>query len=230
MNTKLIEKIQKLLSLSESSNENEAKIAMLKAQELLIKHKLSLQEVKNIRINNSKIKDDVTNISFTKAKWKGKLAYLIAENFGCYSYYKTRRIHRITFFGREEDVRVCNIVLEYAVDCIESTIKRLNREYIKNGYSTKGVGNDYAIGFIEGLKENFEKQKKSNEEWGLVLFKDKEVIEEYSKKKFSGSINTNSTFKGNSDVYYQGLENGKKFSISDKITEGKDDDILQVEG
>ena len=42
MDEKLIEKIKKLLALSESSNENEAKIAMLKAQELLAKHKLSI--------------------------------------------------------------------------------------------------------------------------------------------------------------------------------------------
>lgn len=229
MDSKLIEKIQKLLSLSESSNENEAKIAMLKAQELLVKHKLSLQEVKNIKINNSKIKDDITNISFTKAKWKGKLAHLIADNFGCYNYYKTRRVNTITFFGREEDVKVCNIVLQYAVDCIETSIKRLQREYIKNGYSTRGVGNDYAMGFIEGLRENFESQKKANQEWGLVLFKDKEVVEEYSKKVFKRSININSTFKGNSDVYYEGIENGKKFSISDKITGGEMDENLQLE-
>jgi uncharacterized protein YoaH (UPF0181 family) len=36
--SKIVEKIQKLLALSESSNENEAKLSMLKAQELLAKH------------------------------------------------------------------------------------------------------------------------------------------------------------------------------------------------
>ena len=46
MDTKVIEKIQKLLALSESSNENEAHAAMLRAQALLAKHKLSLKEVK----------------------------------------------------------------------------------------------------------------------------------------------------------------------------------------
>ena len=35
------EKIQKLLSLAGSSNENEARAAMLKAKELMAKHKMS---------------------------------------------------------------------------------------------------------------------------------------------------------------------------------------------
>ena len=223
MNINLIEKIKKLLALSESSKENEAQIAMLKAQELLAKHKLSMQEVKNFKTNNSKIKDDVSKITFTKAKWKGKLAFIIAENFGCYNYYKTRRINTITFFGREEDVTVCNIVLEYAVNCINNTVKRLKYQYSKNGYSTRGLENDYAVGFVNGLNEKFQEQKKANQKWGLVLIKDKEVIEAYNKKKFKKSININSKFQGNADVYYQGIKDGKKFSISDKIEETTDE-------
>ncbi|WP_253200797.1 hypothetical protein [Clostridium sp. CF012] len=205
------------------------KVAMLKAQELLAKHKLSMQEVTSFKKYNSKIKDNVSSISFTKAKWKGKLTQLIAENFGCFNYYKTRRVNTITFFGREEDILVCNIALEYAVDCIENTIKRIQREYAKDGYSVKGVGNDYAMGFIVGLKENFEEQKKANQEWGLVLVKDKEVVEAYNQKTFKHSINTNTTFQGNTDIYYKGVEDGEKFSISNKISEGENEEVLGLE-
>jgi hypothetical protein len=220
MNIKLIDKIQKLLALSESSNENEAQAAMLKAQQLLIKHKLSIREVKEFRIYNSEIKDKVSKITFTKAKWKANLASLIANNFGCYYYFKTKGTHTITFFGREEDVIVCNIVLEYAVDCINSVVKKLRYQYIKNGYSTKGLENDYAIGFIKGMNMKFEEQKQKNKEWGLVLVKDSQVIEAYENKKkgFKGSVNTSTTFQGYSEVYYQGIDDGKSFSISDKVT------------
>lgn len=104
MNIGIIEKIKKLLSLSESSNENEAKIAMLKAQELLMKHKLSMREVKEFKVYNSAIKEKASSITFTKAKWKSKLAKLIADNFGCYHYFHSRYSHQIVFFGREEDI------------------------------------------------------------------------------------------------------------------------------
>lgn len=230
MNIKIVEKIKKLLALSESSNEHEAQIAMLKAKELLVRYKLSLKEVKEFKIYDSKIKEKVSSVSFTKAKWKSELAELIADNFGCYQYFKTRYSHTIVFFGREEDIAVCNIVLEYAIDCINSAVKRLKYQYTRDGYYTKGLENDYAMGFIDGLKKEFEKQKRANQEWGLVLVKDNEVVETYNQIKFRGSINTSIHFQGYSDVYKKGHEDGENFSISDKIAEGETDEQLQLKG
>ncbi|MCT8978672.1 DUF2786 domain-containing protein [Clostridium sp. CX1] len=228
MDIKVVEKIKKLLALSESSNENEAKVSLLKAQELLAKHKLSLKEVKEFKIYNSSIKEKISTISFTKAKWKAKLAKLIADNFGCYYYFKSRRSHTIAFFGREEDIIVCNIVLEYAVDCINSSVRKLRYQYSRDGYSTKGLENDYALGFIKGLNSMFEEQKKANQDWGLVLVKDAEVIEAHENIKFKGSINTKTQFQGYTEVYNQGCEDGEKFSISDKIAEGETEEQLAL--
>ena len=221
LNSKIIEKIQKLLSLSESTNENEAKIAMLKAQELLIKYKISMFEVEDFKanesINKSKIEDKRTNVSFTKAKWKASLAITIANNFKCYNYLKTRSIHTIVFFGRKEDVIICNIVLEYAINCIENGIYDIRKEYGKLNRSIIGVSNDYAMGFVAGLSKRFEEQKEANKEWGLILVKDKEVIESYNKKVWQGHLDTSSEFRGNGDSYRKGEKDGKEFNISDKI-------------
>lgn len=215
MDTKIIERIQKLLALSESSNEHEAKIAMLKAQELLIKHKLSLKEIEDHKDIN--VIENRTNVTFTKAKWKGQLADVIAENFGCYCFFRTHKTHEIVFIGRDEDVTVCIIVLEYAIDCINSVVKKLRYEYSKDGYSTKGLENDYALGFIEGLNKAFEKQKETNQEWGLILVKDQAVIDKYNNIEFERTINIYTKFQGFGDVYYQGVEDGSHFSISDRI-------------
>lgn len=230
MDTKIIEKIQKLLALSESSNEHEAQASMVKAQQFLAKHKLTLREVKEFKVYSSPIKERKTKVSFTKAKWKANLAEVIADTFGCYHFFKTRRTNTITFFGREEDIIVCNIVLEYAIDCIDSVVKKLRYQYLREGYSTKGLENDYAMGFIAGLEEKFEEQKKANQEWGLVLVKDSQVIEAYEnlEKGFIGSINTDTSFKGYTEVYQQGYGDGKCFSISDKITEGDEEEILPI--
>lgn len=229
MDTKIVKKIKKLLALSESSNEHEAELSMLKAQELLAKHKLSLKEVNQLEINSNIIKENITKISFTKAKWKASLASVIAENFSCYLYYKTRRTHTITFFGREEDVLVCGIVLEYAIDCICSVVKRLRYQYKKDGYSTRGLENDYALGFVGGLSKKFEEQKKVNQEWGLILVKDKEVTDLYKKIKFrKRKVNTSTQFNGYTDAYKQGFVDGKKFSISDKITEGETEETVAL--
>ncbi|WP_142413086.1 DUF2786 domain-containing protein [Hathewaya massiliensis] len=230
MDIKVVEKIKKLLALSESNNEHEAKASLLKAQELLAKHKLSLKEVKEFKIYNNSIKEKVSTVSFTKAKWKAKLAGVIADNFGCYYYFKTRRSHTIAFFGREEDTLVCNIVLEYAVDCINSSVRKLRYQYSKDGHSTKGLENDYALGFIKGLNYMFEQQK-ANQEWGLVLVKDAEVVEAHENINFKRTISTRTKFKGYADVYYKGCEDGEMFSISDKIAEGevKEEPLLASE-
>jgi hypothetical protein len=228
LDTKIIERIHKLLALSESSNSHEAELAMLKAQELLVKHKLSLKEVKEFKIVNSAIKENITKITFTKAKWKANLAQLIADNFSCYLFFKTRQTNTITFFGREEDITVCNIILEYAIDCISSAVKRLKYQYTREGYSTKGLENDYALGFIVGLAQKFEEQKRANQEWGLVLVKDKEVTEAYGQKKFKRSINTNPKYRGHAEVYKKGKEDGERFSISDKITQGDTEENLAL--
>lgn len=227
MENNIIIKIKKLLALSESSNEYEAKVAMLKAQELLAKHKLSLKEIEEHEDIN--VMEGKTNITFRQGKWKGKLADLIAENFGCYHYYRTNRTHTIIFMGKdEEDVTVCKMMLEYAVDSINSVVNRLRYQYRKEGYSTKGLENDYALGFIEGLEYAFEEQKQENQEWGLVLARDKEVVEAYEKKEFIGSINTNTNFQGFNEAYFKGVEDGEKFSISDKIV-GDEKGTLQIE-
>ncbi|WP_294363808.1 DUF2786 domain-containing protein, partial [uncultured Clostridium sp.] len=85
----IIVKIKKLLALSKSSNENESQNAMLKAQKLLIKHKLSLQEVERYSKENIKIENLKTEQKFRGKSWKSNLARVIADNFGCFIYYNT---------------------------------------------------------------------------------------------------------------------------------------------
>lgn len=76
---------------------------------------------------------------------------------------------------------------------------------MRDGYSTKRLESDYAIGFITGLEKNL-KQKRANQEWGLVLVKDQEVVKAYEQIK----------------------NDGEKFSISDKIAEGDTEEILDL--
>ena len=61
-----------------------------------------------------------------------------------------------------------------------------------------------------------------------MLVKDQDVIEAYNQKEFKGSVNTNSQFKGFSEAYYEGCEDGEKFSISDKIAEKDVFEILEL--
>lgn len=118
--------------------------------------------------------------------------------------------------------------MEYAVDCINSAVKRLRSQYIRDGYYTKGLENDYAMGFIDGLRAKYEEQRKANQKWELVLVKDEEVVEAYSQIKFRHTIDTNIKYHGYSDVYENGYEDGQKFNISDKIAKDDTDETLAI--
>jgi len=225
----VIIKIQKLLALSKSSNQNEAQNAMLKAQKLLIKYKLSLQEVERYSKENIKIKDFKTEQKFRGKSWKSNLARVIADNFGCFLYYNTGnyKVHRVCFYGKQEDVIIANIMFEYAVKWINlegnKLVKRMKQDKRRKHFD--GIKNDYAIGFIYGLRERFEFQIKENKEWGLVIQKDKIVVDSYN--KFSsefGKISVNEKFNRHIKAYKKGKEDGKKFDISDKIeNEGEEE-------
>lgn len=218
----IIIKIQKLLALSKSPNQNEAQNAMLKAQKLLIKYKLSLQEVESFSKENVKIEDFRTEQKFRGKSWKSNLAKVIADNFRCFMYFNTEsyKVHRVCFYGKEEDVIISNIMFEYAVKWINlegnKLVKRMKQDKRRKYFD--GIKNDYALGFIFGLEERFRSQIKENEKWGLVLQKDQVVIDSYT--KFSngfGKISANEEFNRHLKAYNQGKENGNKFDISDKI-------------
>ncbi|MDQ0149604.1 DUF2786 domain-containing protein [Eubacterium multiforme] len=228
MDNEIIIKIKKLLALSKSSNENEAKNAMLKAQQLMIKHKITIQEAENFEEIN--IGEETSNIKFRSIKWKANLASVIADNFGCILYYNThsKGVHEIKFYGKEEDRIICSIMMAYAVKCIESSsIKYINelrkdrrRKHFKN------IKTDYALGFINGLKVQFDKQVKSNE-WGLVIVRDRKVDEMFNEfSKDFGSISVREVYKDNAKAFKKGQDEGERFSISDKIE--KEDELKQI--
>lgn len=211
MDNGVVQKIKKLLALSDSNNQHEAESAMLKAQELLAKHNISLADIKDSSPRT--VVEDVTDFTFTKAKWKALLANIIAKNFKCMCFIKTRRTNNIVFLGTSEDVAVCKVMFEYAVDAIKIETKKMAYTYRKSGYSTNGLESDYALGFARGLNNKFEEQKTAHQEWGLVLTVPQEVINTYKNMEFKKTISPQE-YRGNRDVYLEGIEAGKNFDIN----------------
>lgn len=224
----VIKKIQKLLALAKSSNEHEAQTAMLQVQKLMVKHKLTMKEVEEAKKQPINIADERTNVTYTRARWKIGLAMTIAENFSCYAYNKINKTRTICFFGKDEDVMVCKIMLEYALNVINSEVNKFKNQYKKQGKSTRGIENMYAIGFVEGLATSFEKQKEENkQEWGLVLVKDEAVVQAYESKGLVKSKIKPIEIVNDDNIYNKGIRDGKKFNISDKIAnDGVKQDVI----
>lgn len=225
----IILKIQKLLALSKSSNENESQNAMMMAQRLLVKYKLSLKDIEQYKNETIKVNENRTGIKFRGSNWKSNLSQIIADNFGCYLFYRTGRTHEICFYGKEEDVIICSIMLEYAIKCINSNGDKLIRK-LKQDRRRKyfdGIKNDYALGFVRGLNERFQEQIQSNKEWALVLVKEQIVIDKYN--EFSndfGTVQADINFKKHLFAFKLGKLDGKNFDISNKIENDAEEDRL----
>lgn len=227
MNKEVIERIKKLLALSESSNEHESSTAMLQVQKLLVKHKLSMKEIEEFGEKEPiNVVDDMSDICMTTGKWKGILSMVICDNFGCYCYSQSKnRKTYITFVGKDTDVTVCKIVLKYAIDCIKSRVDSFKKQYKKEGRSIRGLEVTYALSFIKGLKQAFEDQKKANEqEWGLVLVKDPEVEKAWSELSLRSGEKYKAKVVNDNNLRDSAYQEGKNFSVSDRIAkEGSGD-------
>lgn len=176
------EKIKKLLALAESPNEHEARAALLKARELMAEHKIKeedLQDTANRKVNIVKTKH---TCSKRKNPWVVDVATVIGENYCCqavYSHKYGKQTNTIEFIGLDEDIDICIMVFNYAMDCALSQIKRIEEDndcYYK-GY-VRRLCNSYGKGFAIGLITAFEEQneqKADETEWGLVLQMPQEV-------------------------------------------------------
>ena len=175
---KVIDKIEKLLALSSSSNENEARAAMMKAQELMAKYEIKREQLKDGEQEERRIVN-FSSVPF-RDEWIHMVRGVIAENFRCRRIAVSRvgsgGAFRIRFYGYEEDAEICINIFNYAVKVIRKRFMVLRAIYADAG---RGFGNDekmnYVLGFCHGLEKNFEEQKAQSQSFALALVTPKAV-------------------------------------------------------
>lgn len=168
------EKIAKLLALSTSPNESEAQAALLKARELMAKHKLrpeECQEKQDARVIVQTIGVECTKMTDT---WALALGSIIGKRYCC----KVFRHHahgakkvEVGFVGLADDFEVCRKIYLYAYQCVKSRCERIQARERRQcgGTEIREMCNAYGWGFCYGLEEAFQKQEREHQEWGLVL-------------------------------------------------------------
>lgn len=214
-------KIRKLLALSTSPNENEAKTAMLKAQDLMVKHSLTMRDVEIEEQQEPDVTVGVTTHTYTQAKWKPALANVIAHNFRCHSVGRRQqgrgKSTRICFVGLEDDVDIAMAVYSYAMNFIIKESGRLKRCYYKGEGSAKGIESSYAFGFVRGLNEQYKRQIEDKEEYAMVLVRDKRVDDFLKEHAVTKDIAFPSNKNYNSFAAAMGYSDGNTFSTSDRL-------------
>ncbi len=170
--SKVVDKIEKLLALAGSDNENEARSAMVKAQELMAKYEIDRERIQGreqrerqvIYLSGGPFRDE----------WVNMVATVIAENFRCRCITVKRRktggSFRIRFYGYEEDAEICINIFNYAVKVVRNRFVTLRAIYAEAGREfRRNEKMNYIDGFCHGLDRNFEEQKKQSQSFALAL-------------------------------------------------------------
>lgn len=211
---KVLDKVRKMLALAGNNpSEEEAQSAMLLAQKLMVKHNLTMDDVEVP--NEEKEVTEETVTGFTRTPWWYKsLGSIIAGNFKCECFYRNRNGQSsVRFLGLAEDVQIAKEIYKYAFDSINYHARKYVRRVRDNGGNTKGVRNDFVVGYLEGLKAKFEEQKEANkEDWGLVLVLDPAVQDVLDNMKFTKSKPSRATRQGNAEAYSSGYKHGNSFA------------------
>lgn len=152
-----LDKVRKLMRLSESANQNEAALAAAKAQEIIDRFKIekfSLEYDEDKSRADEPIKDfgfdPIDNSSTQRVTWKIRLAGSIARENQCKAY-STRG--RVCLVGRASDVNTVRYLYAWMVREVEQLSKR----------DCAGCGrtyhNNYKIGCVETIANRLHAQR-----------------------------------------------------------------------
>ncbi len=227
----IIEKIQKLLALANSPNEHEAKAATARANALLIKYNLSLQQVEDHE--SEYVVDKVASSGYTLKPHWNNLIHLLQKYFfvkivilktfdgyssGEYAYEKSARTrYKKTFqiLGTKENAQIANYIFHY----LDRVYPELWKDvYERNANLKPNDKQSYFDGLTEGISILLEETKmRVEEEYGLVLVKDPKLqkfVEENSNGKY-GSGGGSDNF--NKELYDKGVQDGKGVTLRKPI-------------
>lgn len=202
----LMNKVNKLLALAGNNpSQEEANSAYLKAQKLIAEYNLNMDEF-------SEEKDEIVMLPCIHSNNEGyrtMLANVLAANFRCRPIMSGNTVH---FIGYKTDVEVCVQVFNHAYKVSHNAGLRIERDYRKKGWSTRGVANSYYRGFCAGIKEVLDEQCRA-----LMIVVPDEVDEEVSQRA-NGTYGGGMRMRGyDSESFNAGKQAGRDHMRSRQI-------------
>lgn len=150
-------KIKGLLRLGQSPNTAEAKAALAKAQEMILKYGIEDQ---------GEIIEYKTAVSYSAQRnpWTENLAYKISTSYRCEAFLektKNHRIQHVCFVGYDIDIEICRRAFNYTYELIINWIedqrlinKKRDPEDRLSTSEFHILCNSFAMSFIKGLFSN----------------------------------------------------------------------------
>ena len=219
MSDSIIKKVKKLLSLANSANENEAKLAAAKANELLIKHNLNLQSVNNTDLTYLRFDTKTEGLTF-KAHHRLICSKILAQYFfvnpimnKSWQGYNKNRMKKILFIGTAENCEIANYIFIF----LSRLYPQLWKDYrtANNIHATHRIS--YYHGLSDGIAKTLEETKiRVENETGLILKEDAKLKEYVSK---ISRVSYRKTDRISSSALEDGYNDGLKVKLRKGIKE-----------
>ncbi|MBF0226878.1 MAG: DUF2786 domain-containing protein [Desulfobacterales bacterium] len=228
---KILARIHKLLALAESSNPNEAEVAMAKAYELMEKYNIELIEQNKEREYISIV---LGTVALKHRLEEYSIANLLRDFYFVHPIWipsyvvergKMGKILEIN--GTIENVQIASYVYDFVNHYMQSQWK----EYNKHKKLTKHKMSDFAVGIIKGFvqKLEFQQNVRSNKKWEIVKADDA-MMKEYLAYKYPKiSSFTRRHSRKDPTILNDGIKVGEKMVISKGISEHKAGEKLLIE-
>jgi len=157
MTTSVLDKIVKLLALSESSNANEAAAALAAANKLMFEHRIEMADVDKERGKAEGFQVLEVMRGKRMEGWKLHLAAALAEYNGCVLVSQRSAGEKVRVFVGERAVIDCTSAM-FSHACIE--ISRLATKRC-HGLGKRAF-NSFSHGAVQGIRDRLREQAKAN--------------------------------------------------------------------
>lgn len=174
VSVEIIEKIQKLLALGQSPNENEAKLAVSRAQELLLKYNLKMSEITNDG-GETPVEEQVIDKMGHIANWKLNLLEHISKHNFCTVLLRTETRGsnvRYCLIGKAFNIDIVNSMYKYLIDAIERLARsEVSKEEVYEAYGrfTPRARNSFKLGAAKRIGERLEEIRLMEDNEGVDM-------------------------------------------------------------
>lgn len=176
----ILRKIKKMFALAESSNENEARTAMVMANNLLLKHNLSKSDIENKKEYSHKYVGDVMGRTPVEFNIISSILteYFFVLTIWTFSYdaLSNKKGSRLEICGSPENVEISEYVYYYLINQLEYLWKKYKSE---NKISHQKYRKSFVLGVLRGFREKLQLDRADCQERGLVWKGDPELNEFY---------------------------------------------------
>ena len=208
----VMEKVKKLLALSQSPSEGEAAAAVQKAQVLLAKYGLSISEIKE----ETNVLEDILLEKKRLRKWESSLIFFVGKaTFTEALEVKRGDTKKIMIIGKEVNIISAKELFGY----LHSVVLILGRKHSSEVYHVES----FKQGVVHRVGERLEAQRNTDtytDEKAIVLKMDsisKKENFDYMKNKYGTIRQKSKNMRLDADSYYYGKNVGDSINLSQQL-------------